>query len=274
MITGDCLIYQVDRGFVNPGDLTLGSQVYTLDHDRSPGCTEIVSLTSDYVSGKINSIDSGAHNVDVTDDARLLYYSENHGSVLLSWNQIPAMTPDKRFSANKYLPVLSWPEGKTQNCTVQELEYIARMVAVHAYDRDKFKAIIDRCGSLDAMILVDMLEFWCSRSPGDGWFARVSVKSRSHVIKDKYILHELAKIAVLAGYTAFIGNYEPYVYALKISYESMPIPGSRPKNEKYFKKYFSGICYNIDAGNKPILGISKNRVFYLPTSSVLNGKDD
>lgn len=272
MITQECDIYVEGKQFVKPADLIVGDQVYTIDEQKRVALEPIVSLTSDWVSGRINSIDSGAHNVDVTDDARLLYESENHGSSMIPWSLIPAKTPDKRYDANKYLPVLSWMEQSEPQCTLAELEYIARMCASYEYDRTSFKSIVARCTGSDALVLIDMLEFWLSTAPGKGWFDRAQVKTRSHRITDKYILDELCKLAVLAGFTAAVSNYEPYVYALKVSYAAKPIPGSRPKNEKYFKRYYTGLCYNINAGNKPIMGRSRSRVFYLPTSSILNEK--
>lgn len=270
MITQDCEIYVVGKGFVKPEDLFVGDQVYTLDSDRTPTTTKIVSLTSEWFYGKIGCIDSGAHNVDVTEDARLLYWSEVYGTSLISFRQIPSMTRDKTYSPTKYLPVLTWVDPAGQNCTLAELEYIARMCAVHEYDYASFSNIVNRCTGLDAAILVDMLEFWCSRSPGDGWFGRVSVKSRTHIIKDKFILDELCKIVVLGGYTAAVTKYDSFTWGLKVSFEAMPIPGSRPKNEKYFLRYYTGLVYNVNADNKPILGRSKGRCFYLPTSSELN----
>ncbi|QLF83324.1 hypothetical protein SEA_NICEHOUSE_80 [Rhodococcus phage NiceHouse] len=270
MITQETEIYVVGKGFVNPEELTIGSQVHTLDLNREPGVSTITGLTSDFLSGKVCCIDSGAHNVDVTDDTRLLYHSERHGTALISFDQIPVKSPDKRWIGTKYLPVLSWPKDNGQNCSLQELEHIARMCAVHEYDRTVLQSVVEKCTHVDAMILIDMLEFWCSVSPGDGSFGRVSVKSRSHVIKDKYFLDELTRIAVLAGYTAAHTNYSKFTYGLKISYESMPIPGSRPKNQKYFRRYYTGMLYNINASNLPILGMSKRRAFYLPTTSTLN----
>ena len=34
------------------------------------------------------------------------------------------------------------------------------------------------------------------------------------------------------------------------------------------------MIYNVDAENKAILGRSRKRVFYLPTSSILNERND
>ncbi|ASZ74905.1 phosphoesterase [Rhodococcus phage Trina] len=272
MIRDDCEIYVIGKGFVKPDELTCGNQVHTLD-GLAPTVTEVQNVTSDWVTGRINSIDSGAHNVDLTDDARSLYYSDRHGLKFISWGEIYKHTADKRYMPTKYQPVLSYPDLQTPPVHKDsELEQIARMIAVHEYDRELFRSIADSATSLDALMLIDMLEFWCSVTPGKGWFERVSVKSRSHLIKDRYFLDELCRLAVLAGYTAAVTDYIPYQWMLKVSYESMPIPGSRPKNQKYYKIFHTGLMYNIDAGNKPILGRSKGRCFYLPTASILNQK--
>lgn len=270
MITAQCDIYVVGQGFRKAESLTPGNQVYTLDGSGKPEIVPVDSISTDFVSGKINSIDSGAHNVDLTDDARLLYFSEQYGHKYISFNQIPSMTPNKEYIAGKYLPVLSSIETSEARCSLTELEYVARMLAVDEVDYASFKVIVDRCSGSDALVLIDMLEFWCSFAPGQGWFERAQVKSRSHAVTSTLVLDELCRMAALAGFTAAETTMGPALYGFKVSYESMPIPGSRPKNEKYFKKYHSGLMVNINARNRPILGRSKNRVFYLPTTSVLN----
>ena len=269
MITEHCDLYVLGRGFVKALDLNVQDKVYSLDGAGQVEITEVESVSSEYISGKINRIDSGAHNVDLTDDARSLYYSENHGYKLISFNQIPAMTPNKDFQPNKYLPVLSSRESGPPNCSLTELEYVARMLAVHQVDRPSFDNIINRCSGSDALVLIDMLEFWCSFSPGTGWFERAQVKSRSHEVRDRHILDELSRVAVLAGFTAATTELDQERFGLKVSYEPSPIPGSRPKNEKYFKTYYTGNIVNINAKNRPIMGRSRNRIFYLPTSSTL-----
>ena len=129
--------------------------------------------------------------------------------------------------------------------------------------------MVNNMGGKDCTVLVDMLEFWVSVSPGAGWFGRAQVKTRNHPVRDKYFAEELAVICIRAGYTAALGMFDERTYSLRVNYEPMPIPGSRPKNEKYRKEYFTGYVYNINSSNKSILGRSLNRMFYLPTSSIL-----
>lgn len=268
MITQECDIWVINKGWTSPSDLTLGDSVYTLD-GLSVVKERVTALSSDFVNGRINRIDSGPHNVDVTEDTLMLYYSTLLGLKYIKWNQIPLVTANKEYKDNKYQPVLSYPNFDERVVDDIELESIARRVAIHEYDRNALESVMDRLSCSDAQVLIDMLEFWCSESPGKGWFDRVSVKSRTHRVFDKYYLDQLSLAAVLAGYTCMTTVYEPYRYALKVNYSSMPIPGSRPKNEKYYKTFYAGLMYNIDAGNKPILGKSRDRCFYLPTTSTL-----
>lgn len=272
MIGDRCDIYVIGQGFKQLADLGPGDRVYTLDKDIV-SIEPIIKVTGDFVSGIFNDIDSGQHNVMVTDDTRLLYYSQKLGYKYISFDQIPSMTANKEIADNKYNPVLSCVAPGTRNCTNKELEYIARSVLINHYDYDKIDTILDKASGQDCLVLIDMLEFWCSTDPGKGWFNRVQVKARNIFLKDQVIADKLLLATVLAGYT---GNYEyrRNWASIHISFASMPIPGSRPKSEKYKKQYFTGMIYNVDAGNKAILGRSRQRVFYLPTSSILNERND
>lgn len=261
-------IYVIGQGFVNASELTIGSQVYTLDSHKVR-ISQIDSVKQDFISLPINRVDSGNHNALITDDARLLYYSERHGYKYISFDQIPGHTADKIYLPTKYLPILSWQDLSPRQFTDSELESIARSVAIHKYDHRTFENMVHKMGGQDCSVLVDMLELWVSVSPGVGWFGRAQVKTRNHPVRDKYFAEELAIICVRAGYTAAIGKFDERTYSLRVNYEPMPIPGSRPKNEKYRKEYFTGYVYNISSGNRPILGRSLNRIFYLPTSSIL-----
>lgn len=262
-------IYVWDKGFVDPSELSPGDQVYVLDNNKV-SLQPLLGVRSEFVSDRLNRIDSGVHNVLITPDALTLYHSEVHGYEYLKFQQIPAFTADKVYRANRYLPVLSWMETEERRVEDRDLEWVARSMLVKNYDRDKFDDIVYRASSSDCLVLIDMLEYWCSITPGKGWFDRAQVKARSHPVDDKHFLDELCRVAVLAGFTASTSEFRPYRYALRVNYESTPIPGSRPKNEKYYKQQYTGMVYNLDAKNKPILGRSLGgRTFFLPTRSTL-----
>lgn len=256
-------IYVIGRGFVNAESLTVGDPVYSLDRGVVVE-DKIDYVRSDFVSIKLNRIDSGAHNV-LYKDALSLYHSDKYGYTFLTFEEIPRMTADKMYSYNRYLPVLSARQVAPREHTDKTLEQVARTILVHEYT-DELLAVVNSCQGNDCLVLIDMLEHWVSTSPGVGWLERAQVKSRSHAIRDYRFVEALCRVAALAGFTAAIGNYSKDTYALRISYESMPIPGSRPKNEKYLKEYYTGMVYDISSGNKPILGKSLGRVFYLPTT--------
>lgn len=262
-------IYVIGKGFVNASELTVGNQVYTLDGHKVEK-SRVDSIKQDFVSQRLNRIDSGNHNALLTDDARLLYYSDLHGYKYISFDQIDSHTRDKAYLESKYLPILSWMDDTPRQFSDAELERVARSVAVNVYDYDAFGYMVENMGGQDCSVLVDMLELWISVSPGTGWFGRAQVKTRNHPVRDKYFAEELAVICIRAGYTSALGMFDERKYSLRVNYEPMPIPGSRPKNEKYRKEYFTGYVYNINAQNRPILGRSLNRMFYLPTSSVNN----
>ena len=272
MITQDSEIYAIGKGFVTPDNLTPGDRCYTLDSWRVE-VGEVSSISSDFISQKINVINSGQNNVDATPDARYLYGNGRGDSRLVPWEDIPKITPDKSASETKYCPILSWPAPGDRLLSDRDLEYVARMVAYgrEAYDLSQFYSVVNRVETgQDAQVLIDMLEFWASESPGTGRFDRVSVKARTHKIHDKRMLDELCRVAVLAGFTASVSSYNSLTYALKVYYESMPVPGSIPRNQKYSQRHYTGLVYNIDVGNKPVMGRTKNRVFYIPCSSILN----
>jgi hypothetical protein len=266
-------IYVVGKGFVKPEDLFVGDQVYTLDNDKVD-IEPITAVQSEFVSALLDRIDSGAHNVLMTPDALSLYHSEIYGYKYLKFGQIPNFTADKEYRSVKYVPVLTTPESSPRQISDSDLEWIARSLLVHDYDRPKFDDIMARVSGLDCLVLIDMLEFWCSITPGQGWFDRAQVKARSHPIYDRHFLDELCRAGVLAGYTASTSNFNQFQYALRVNYESRPIPGSRPKNEKYYKQHYTGMVYNCNASNKPILGRSLGgRTFYLPTRSTLQERN-
>lgn len=272
MLNNRTKIYVVGKGFIDTDLVSPGDMVYALGSDLKPCIEPVLSISSEFIYQKINIVDSGQHNIDTTDDTRFLYYSDLYGAKYLKFSEIPKHTQDKAYSESKYLPVLSTPflAGERRHSN-SELEYIARMLAVEDYDIASFKSIVDNCTGEDALALVDMLEFWLSSDPGTGWFGRVQVKARAHKIKNQYIAYEIARIAVMAGFTSRI-SVDPASdsWFIRISYESRPIAGSRPKIEKYKTANYFGNVYLINARNKAILGLSKNRCFYLAATSTLS----
>lgn len=270
MIPASCDIYVIGQGFVNSLDLTCGDPVHTLDLHGVPGTDTIQSTHTEFLSGKINRIDSGMHNVDVTDDARLLYLSDRYGYEYINFQSITHKTPNKRYDDSKYLPVLSELEPSEPQFKINEIEGLARRIAVDFVDVESFLDFSNNCSGSDAAVFIDMLDFWAGTDPGKGWFGRAQVKSRCIFLRGRVVAHELCRVAVLAGYTSYCLNIEDDKYAVKVSFESTPIPGSRPKNEKYYKTYYVGNVININANNKPIMGRSRDRILYLPTGSTLN----
>lgn len=270
MIANNTKIYVIGKGFVNASHVSHGDLVYTLNSNLKVSIQPIAYISSDFCYDKINVIDAGQQNIDTTEDTRFLYYSDIDGSKYIKFDEIAKYTPNKEYSEKKYLPVLSSPYfSGYRKYSNQELEYIARMITIHDYDNSLLD-IIKNCTGEDHQALVDLLEVWVSDDPGVGWFGRAQVKARLHEINDKEIAEAICLSAVLAGYTSTLHVNENNFWVM-ISYESRPVPGSRPKNEKYFKQNYVGNVYNLCAGeNENILGMSKQRCFYLNTTSTLN----
>lgn len=269
MIDNQCFIYVLNKGFTHVQNVSPGDNVYTLGLDAKVSIEEVHSVISEFFYGKLNVIDSGQHNVNSTESTLHLYISETYGTKLLKFSEIASHTPNKDYVSNKYLPFLSTPfcAGRRNNSD-QELEYIARMLASEQYDLSSFNSIVSKCTGEDALVLVDLLEFWLSEDPGKGWLGRAQVKARAHFIKNEHIADEILKVACLAGYTSKKTTISQG-WLIFINYESTPVPGSRPKNEKYYKQNYYGNIYSINAKNRSILGMSKERCFYLPCSSVI-----
>lgn len=267
MITNQCDVYVIDQGFVALEDLSPGMMVYTLDSLRVEP-EPIKSVRSEFIQQKINVIDSGQHNVDSTNNTLHLYHSEINGSKYLTFNHIDSHVRSKSTDPKKYNPVLAWPYFQDKrNCSDLDLEYVARSIVSRHVDYKSIQTIMDRCTGDDALVLVDMLEFWCSDNPGRGSFGRVSVKSRLHTIESQWLLDELCKTAALAGFTSHTAKFNDREFAWRVYYEPMPVAGSRPKTEKFKQRYFVGNVYQVETlNNRPVLGRSKNRTIYLPTS--------
>ena len=273
MITSENKVYVFGKGFTELQTISPGDMVYSLAGQRVE-VAPIEKVECHFISANINSVVAGQQNVDATDDARFLYHSDKHGVKYASFREIPNITPNKEMSETKYLPVLTHPyfQGE-RRATDSELEYLARMLAAggSSYNLGEFIEISQKCTGEDALVFTHLVETWLSISPGQGNFGRVHVKSRMHIVYDRFIADEVIRLALLAGYTCTEIIFPRHAIALKISYESMPVPGSIPKNQKYKKAFYRGLVYNIMCeGNRPIMGKSRGRYFYLPTTSTLN----
>lgn len=253
----DCKIYTVEHGWLDSADVETGITVRVLD-GMTPTTRVIEHKDKRSFNEFVNRIDSGAHNLFCTDENKHTFVDSSYGIHKIDFKDIPKVSPDKAYLADKLLPLLSWPEQTNKmNYSDQELEYIARSIAIN----EVLDIEPESFTGLDALRLVDMLEFWASENPGKGRFGRARVKYRTHNLPNTDMAYDLATVAVLAGYTASVSNN-----ILGVSYESTPIPGSRPKNEKWYKQWYAGDMYSFYADNLPILGCSLGRVFYLPFS--------
>lgn len=271
MILSSCQIYVLGRGFIPALDVTPGDVVVSLAGKRTEN-VEVTSVESRFVNTRANYVDSGQHNVSTTDDALFLYHSETKGTRYVRFPEISKITPNKEAKETDFLPILSYLHSDGgRNLTDDEAEYLARVVATErwSYDRQEFFSLSSLCTGEDALAFNHFLEHWASQSPGSGWFGRANVKARMVKIADKELIREVARLAVYAGYTCTFIDIG--TTAININYASMPAPGSRPKNEKYKRRHYRGNVVNINAQNRPLLGISDtNRCFYLPCSSTLN----
>lgn len=261
MIIGSEL-YVIGRGFIPVLDVSPGDRVYTLN-GRKVEIEKVESTSCYFISKQIDRIDAGMQNVSVTDDARFLYYSEVHGEKYISFKEIHSHTPNKEYVPDKYLPVLSWTaHAGCRNVDDATIEYLVRCITL---DVSIDMTIFDSFTGEDSLVFIHLLEHWLSIAPGTGYFGRVNVKARAHLIKDKNLRDEVCRIAALAGFTSFCND----AFAV-INYESMPVPGSRPKSQKYVRTYYRGNAVNIQAKNRPILGRSdRGKIFYLPCTTAM-----
>lgn len=266
-----CDIYVVGRSFIPIECVSPGDRVYSLNNGK-PEITRVDSITSVVINGRINSVKTGLQQIEASDDTRYLYKSDINGLRYIAFNQIERLTPNKEYIPNKFLPVLSMPDFKgIRGCSDQEIEYLARMLVRErtSYDRAIFFEISSRMTGDDAFIFIDVLEHWCSETPGVGIFGKLNRKSRAFFFHHKEVCDEISRLACLTGYCTMFNEYEGG-YVLQVFFEGIPIPGRVPKTEKYTKKQYYGNLFNLNAKNRPIFGRFGSRSYYLPCTSVLN----
>lgn len=257
--------YVVGKGLTKPFDLNIGDLVYTIDENLKIDVRPIDKITTDFYAGKVNVVKSGQNQSISTDTTRFMYVTGDmeYKTGFFRWAEIDKITPNKEAIPTKHLPVLSFLDEAPRKHSDSFLDGLARKIFIGALTHDEDRDIILNMRGQDGIVLITLMEEYFSESPGRGKYGRASVKDRLFYIPQKWIIHEIARIAVLSGYTAQI--VDDTIGAVQVNFESTPIPGSIPKNQKYYKEPFADYVYGISAGNLPILGRSLTKWCFMPT---------
>lgn len=265
----DSLIYVINKGYVEPSELSVGDCVYKLNYNKIEQ-GPIERIQSDFVSSMVNVVNSGQFSSLSTDDTRFLFVNGFGDYAHLKWDEISAKTRDKAFNKKMYLPVLTTMHKDDRTYTDSELDGWARVISIGQYDFTEAKNFLRSMTGIDNYIFIELLETWASFEPGKGYgFSKVLVKSRMFRFRHKQIAQEICRVANFAGWTADLQSYEKYWF-VAINFEATPSLGSIPKTQKYYKKPYTGMVYNIDAGNSPILGrTAYNKYCFVPSISSL-----
>lgn len=258
--------YVIGKGLVEPFDLCPGDEVYVLDQELRTHVRPIESIKTDFHAGKINVVKSGQNQSLSTDSTRFMYLTGDleYQTMFAKWQEIDAITPNKEAIPTKHLPVLSFLDTAPRTMSDQELDGLARRIYLGELTDVQYRGMLKNMRGQDGIVLVTLMEEYFSTSPGKGKYGRASVKDRLFYIPQRWIVEEIARIAVLSGYTAQI--VDKSIGAIQINFESTPVPGSIPKNQKYYKEPFADYVYAINAGNLPILGRSRTKWCFMSTA--------
>lgn len=258
--------YVIGKGLTDPMDLCPGDKVYTLNENLKTSIESIDSVAVDFYTGRVNVVKSGQNQSLSTDSTRFMYVTgdKNYKTAFIKWKDIDQVTPNKEAIPSKYLPVLSFLDEHDRQHGDSELDGLARRIYLGELTEEQYRGIIKPMRGQDGIVLVTLMEEYFSHSPGKGRFGRASVKDRTFYLPQRQLLPEISRIAVLSGYTAQI--IDTMTGAMQINFESTPVPGSIPKNQKYYKEPFVGYMYSINASNLPILGRSLTKWCFLPTT--------
>lgn len=262
-----CRPYVIGKGLQDPFDLSPGDRVYTLSHDLKIETTPIESVATDFYEGKVNIVKSGQNQSISTPTTRFMYVTGDldYKIKMATWPEIDRITPNKEALPSKYLPVLSFLDEHEREYTDIQLDGLARSIYLGSLTYENSYATISNMRGQDAIVLITLMEEYFSDSPGKGKFGRASVKDRLFFIRQKWLVDELARLAVLSGYTAQT-FYTERSWGLQVNFESTPVPGSIPKNQKYYKEPFADYVFAINANNLPILGMSVNKWCFMSTA--------
>lgn len=261
-----CHPYVVGKGLTDPFDIYPGDKVYTIDQNLNIDIKPIDSISTDFYAGKINVIKSGQNQSLTTDSTRFMYVTGDmkYSTKFAKWEEIDSITPNKEALPSKYLPVLSFLDNHEREYSDHFIDGLARKIYLGQLTYDEDCATIKSMRGRDGIVLITLMEEYFSESPGKGKYGRASVKDRLFYVPQKWMTVEIARLAVLSGYTAQIVDQS--IGAIQVNFESTPIPGSIPKNYKYYKEPFADYVYAINAGNLPILGRSQTKWCFMATS--------
>lgn len=258
--------YVIGRGLTDPFEISPGDKVYTLDENLNIDVTPVDSISSDFYTGRVNVVKSGQNQSMTTDSTRFMYVTGDmeYETRFARWEEIDSITPNKEALPNKYLPVLSFLDNHDREYKDSFLDGLARKIYLGQLNQDEDCAIIKSMRGRDGIVLITLMEEYFSDSPGKGKYGRASVKDRLFYIRQRWMTEEIARLAVLSGYTAQIVDQS--IGAIQINFESTPVPGSIPKNFKYYKEPFADYVFAISARNLPILGRSQTKWCFMPTT--------
>lgn len=257
--------YVIGKGLTDPFDLNIGDFVYTIDANLDIKISQIDSISTDFYAGRINVVKSGQNQSLSTDTTRFMYVTgdEKYKTGFFRWSEIDKITPNKEAIPTKYLPVLSFLDSEPRQHDDKFLDGLARKIYLGVLTHDEDRDTIRKMRGQDGIVLITLMEEYFSESPGKGKYGRASVKDRLFYIPQNWILDEIARLAVLSGYTSQIVDHS--IGAIQVNFESTPVPGSIPKNQKYYKEPFADYVFAVSAGNLPILGRSLTKWCFMPT---------
>ena len=268
----DCDVYVVGRGFIHVSDVSPGDRVYTLN-GLVPEISRVQEVQSEFIRQSIHRISTGMQRIEATKDTLYLYVSEINGLKYIKFAQIDKLTPNKEYRDNKYLPVLGGFMGGDRNFSDQQLEEITRLLLLRAPScADKIPVLASQATGTDAFVFMDLVEHWLSDNPGIGRFGKLNRKSRAFFFNYDSYVDDFCLLAMKAGWLTQIDKLPGDGAAVNVFYDSSPVPGDVPKNEKYVNKYYVGNVYGINSHNRPIWGRFERRAYFLPFTSDLYNK--
>lgn len=265
--------YVIGKGLTDPFDVSPGDVVYTINQGLKIQTTPVESVRSDFFTGRINVVKSGQNQSLSTDSTRFMYARGDlkYETIFSSWQEIPAITPNKDVQLKKFLPVLSFLDDAPRIHSDQFLDGLARRIYLGDLTWEKDRDTMKSMRGQDGIVLITLMEEYFSDVPGKGKYGRASVKDRLFYIPQKWVVHDIARLAVLSGYTAQVVDHS--IGAIQVNFESTPVPGSVPKNQKYYKEPFADHVFAINANNLPILGRSLTKWCFMQTAEAVHEGD-